>query len=96
MNCENLLPIGTVVQIKESPSWVMVIGYYPIDKKTERTFTYLGTVYPVGLGISNQAMMLDHESIEKIQFEPTQSDEAASYCSSLKTLVEEKLAEQTL
>lgn len=48
---KELLPIGSVIKTKkDSVDPLMIIGYYPIEKATQKLYEYLGTVYPRGMG----------------------------------------------
>ena len=65
---DKLLPIGSVFQLTGSPSKVMVIGYYPVDTKTQKMYTYLVTVYPQGVGSKNSMLMCDESSIREVLY----------------------------
>ena len=59
-----LLPIGSVVQLKNGQVKIMIINRYPLyDNKGE-----IGCVYPFGM-TDNQACFFNQEDIEKIWFE---------------------------
>ena len=46
----------------------MVIGYYPVDTKTQKMYTYLVTVYPQGVGSKNSMLMCDESSIREVLY----------------------------
>ena len=65
-----LLPIGSVVQLKNGQVKIMIINRYPLyDNKGEIGYLdYSGCVYPFGM-TDNQACFFNQEDIEKIWFE---------------------------
>ena len=46
-----ILSIGTIVKVRGMYDGVnlMIIGYFPIEKETEKIFDYSGILYPQGL-----------------------------------------------
>jgi len=65
-----LLPIGSVVQLKNGQVKIMIINRYPLyDNKGEIGYLdYSGCVYPFGM-TDNQACFFNNEDIEKVWFE---------------------------
>ena len=65
-----LLPIGSVVQLKNGQVKIMIINRYPLyDNKGEIGYLdYSGCVYPFGM-TDNQACFFNQEDIEKVWFE---------------------------
>ncbi|KAF1307976.1 DUF4176 domain-containing protein [Streptococcus sanguinis] len=65
-----LLPIGSVVQLKNGQVKIMIINRCPLyDNKGEIGYLdYSGCVYPFGM-TDNQACFFNNEDIEKVWFE---------------------------
>lgn len=82
-----LLPIGSVVQTCNSPSEVIVIGHYPIDQISGKTFEYLGANFPFGLGMHMDAILFQHNSIDKVLYRGYADDAAESYYKALPELI---------
>ncbi len=62
-----LLPIGSVVKLKENASLVMVIGYMSLDTDTnDKIYEYSGVAFPEGLIDKNRIALFDHNQIETI------------------------------
>ena len=43
-----LLPIGTVVKLKNMKKWVMIYGRNQIQQKSQNTYDYIAVPYPEG------------------------------------------------
>lgn len=67
---EKLIPIGSIVNLKEGEQKIMILNRCPQVDTGEgvKVFDYSGSVYPIGL-ISNQIFYFNAENIEKVIFE---------------------------
>ncbi len=65
---KQLLPIGTVVTLKEGKKKLMVIGVYTNDVANGKVFDYLGIPYPEGFINAETMFLFMHEDIDKIHF----------------------------
>ena len=64
---EKYLPIGTVVLLKGGEKRVMIVGFCAVaENDKEKVWDYSGCIYPEGLLTSTQALLFNHEQIEKI------------------------------
>ena len=64
---EKFLPLGSVVLLKNATKRLMITGFYvKADKNNEKTYDYVGCLYPEGVVNSNQTCLFDHNQIEKI------------------------------
>ncbi|MGT2772387.1 DUF4176 domain-containing protein [Streptococcus marimammalium] len=66
----NILPIGSVVQLNNGTSKIMIINRFPLynNNGTIGYFDYSACIYPSG-NINNQVYFFNHEDISKIWFE---------------------------
>jgi hypothetical protein len=64
---ERVLPIGTVVLLKEAKKRVMIIGYckYNGEDRT-KIYDYAGCVYPEGYISPETTVLFNHENIDVI------------------------------
>lgn len=65
-----MLPIGSVIYLKEGSKKIMILNRGPlvvIDEKTQM-FDYSGCIYPVGL-VPDQVLYFNQENIDKVIFE---------------------------
>lgn len=64
---KNLLPIGTVVLLKESTKRLMIVGVCQKNVNNPETlWDYTGVVYPEGYFSADKMFMFNHDQIEKI------------------------------
>lgn len=62
-----LLPIGSVVQLKNSTAYVMIAGYYPIGpSRPEYVWDYSGFQFPLGYVKNDEVYCFDQEQIEAV------------------------------
>ena len=63
----NLLPIGSVVLLKDATKKIMVIGFYASDKKNKnKVYDYLACTFPEGIISDNSYLLFNHNQIDKI------------------------------
>lgn len=66
MNMKELLPIGSVILLKEGKKKVMIIGVKQMDSETSVEYDYLTVLYPEGF-IANAGMFFcNHDAIDEI------------------------------
>ena len=62
-----LLPIGTVVELKHSSIPVMIAGYLSVAKKTgDRIWDYSGFIFPTGYMSNEDILSFDHNQIDVV------------------------------
>jgi len=74
-----LLPIGTVVKLKELNYEVMVYGYFVKDLKKKKLFIYSGQLYPYGLINFDFQINFNPQDVEKIIFVGYSGDEYKAF-----------------
>lgn len=85
---EKYLPIGTVVMLKGGKKRVMICGYCMIDEKNQNiVYDYDGCMFPEGVLNSNQALLFNHDQIEKIYFVGLEDQEEKVFVEKLKMTV---------
>lgn len=66
---EKFLPLGSVVLLKNATKRLMITGFYvKADEKDEKTYDYVGCLYPEGVISSKENCVFNHEQIDKIFF----------------------------
>ena len=67
-NILELLPIGSVIRLTDAKKSLMIHGVIQTDKDTEKTFDYIGVLWPEGnLGDGSQ-ILFNHKDIERVEF----------------------------
>lgn len=67
-NIRELLPIGSVVRLKEGKKNVMIFGIKQTDKGTNIEHDYIGVVYPEGNLGEELQFFFEHDSIDEVVF----------------------------
>lgn len=66
---KNLLPIGSVVLLKEGTKKLMITGIKPVSNdKPDTVFDYIGVVYPEGYLGNEYNFLFNHNDINDIVF----------------------------
>ncbi len=66
---KNLLPIGSVVLLKEGTKKLMIIGIKPVSEDHPDTvFDYIGVIYPEGYLSNEYNFLFNHEDINDVIF----------------------------
>lgn len=75
----NLLPIGSVVLLKDSNKRVMITGRLQRQIESNRVWDYCGCYYPEGIINSTEMFLFDHEQIEILFFIGFQDKEGIEF-----------------
>lgn len=66
---KELLPIGSVVLLKEGTKKLMIIGIKPMkDNEEKEIYDYMGVLYPEGYLSSEYNFLFNHEDINDVIF----------------------------
>jgi len=72
---KSLLPIGTVVMLKESTKRVMIYGRLQKEVDGERVWDYIACLFPEGNINPNHSFLFNNEQIESVYFIGCQDEE---------------------
>jgi len=68
IDLDNVLPIGSIVLLKEGEKRLMVFGIGQEHPETSEIFDYVGVIYPEGnLGVET-TFLFNHEDIDEVFF----------------------------
>ena len=79
----NLLPLGSIVTIKNSMAKMMILGYYLIDKKDNKCYQYAGVIYPSGIPETNNFVLFNNKDIKEVIFKGYSTPESEAVLSEL-------------
>lgn len=66
---KNLLPIGSIVLLKNAKKRLMICGIRQSEKEnSEKEYDYMGVIYPEGHIGSEYSFLFNHEDIDRILF----------------------------
>ena len=64
---QKFLPIGTVVQLKDSTALAMIAGYFPVTQSEPgKVYDYSGFKFPVGFVRNNEVYCFNRDQIELV------------------------------
>lgn len=83
---KELLPVGSVVLLKDATKKLMIIGILQVKPSDGRIYDYLGVPYPEGyLGEDNNFLFF-HEDINDVIFTGYTNPERESFMDAMKIL----------
>ncbi len=94
MNFEELLPIGSVVLLKDATKRLMIYGVGQTDESDNIEYDYIGVMYPEGNMGAGTQYLFNHSDIERIDFRGFSDDEREGFIGRLKEFYENNKNEQ--
>lgn len=85
-NLNDLLPIGSVVLLKNGKRKLMIIGIKPIDVTNNITHDYLAVPYPEGFIDDRLTFFIEHSKIEQVIARGYENEERESFISEMNEL----------
>lgn len=86
---DHLLPIGSVVRLKDSTADVMVAGYMPVgDTRPGYVWDYSGFKFPLGYVRNDEIYCFDQDQIEVVLAMGYQDSEQFEFVDALMKAVE--------
>lgn len=89
MMVKDLLPIGSVVQLKNMKKKIMIIGIMPmkqINEKQTKVYDYMGVPYPEGYIGAKTGALFDHKSIETVIFTGYENKERELFITTIQNI----------
>lgn len=87
MEINNLLPIGTVVRVKESEKNMMIIGVIPEMEGVR--YDYIAVLFPEGYLTEEQIYLFNHSDIEQVHYLGYMNIEYQEFRGSLNLILQE-------
>ena len=75
MDVKGLLPIGSIVVMKEGSKKLMVFGVKQTNKADGKLYDYIGVMYPEGNMGEGTQFLFNHEDITEIFFKGFEDEE---------------------
>lgn len=87
---DKYLPIGTVVQLKETNKKLMITGFCTVtEKEKNKIYDYVGCLYPEGMLTSNNVYLFDHTKIDKVFYFGFVNEEEKQFKEKLNKMINE-------
>lgn len=87
MNNQNLLPLGSVVQISTAMNLIMIVGYERKNLVDEERYQYSGVNYPLGLTLYSDLVMFNEDVITRIHYEQSETEEEKTFREAIQTVI---------
>lgn len=88
MDIAKLLPLGSVVRLKEAEKRLLVVGI--VQESQGKRFDYMGMLYPEGFIGNEYTFLFNHEDIEEVDFIGFIDTEHQMFRSNVNVLMNEK------
>ncbi len=88
-----LLPIGSVVKLRNGKKKVMIYGVKQTDAKTDITYDYVGVLYPEGNIGQEYQLLFSHDAIEEIYFRGYENEERKEFIKKLSNIYSQEKGE---
>lgn len=90
MKINNLLPIGSVVLLKDGEKRLMICGILQNDEgNTNKTYDYMGVLYPEGHIGEGYQYLFNHEDVVQVFFRGYDDEERAQFIEKLAVAYEQ-------
>lgn len=91
MKIKELLPVGSVVLLKEGMKRLMITGIMQTELEGEqKEYHYIGVLYPEGYMGDQFQYLFNHEDIDQIFFRGFEDEERSSFLDKLSELYRQK------
>lgn len=83
-NMKELLPIGSVVLLKNGQKKLVLIGIKPVDTTNNTIYDYLAVPYPEGYIKEELTFFVNHDKIEEVISRGYEDDERKEFVGRLE------------
>lgn len=90
MQIEELLPIGSVIWLKEAKRPLMIFGIRQTNMDTKEDYDYIGVLYPEGNMGTDSQFLFQHKDIERVEFRGYENEEREVFIQKLVEFYENK------
>ena len=91
---KDLLPIGSVVLLKDATKKLVIIGILQVNPSESKTYDYLGVPYPEGYIGSNNNFLFNHSDINDIIFNGYTNPERDIFINAMDILYNKTVRQQ--
>lgn len=90
MKVKDLLPIGSVILLNEAEKKLMITGIKQTDMTENKTYDYIGVVYPEGKIGDETEFLFNHEDINNVFFKGYEDEERNQFMDRLSKFFNEE------
>lgn len=89
MNFNELLPIGSVVILKNAVKKLMIFGVGQTEQSENKEYDYIGVMYPEGNMGDGSQFLFNHSDIDEVFFRGFDDEERTAFIGRLQKFYEE-------
>ncbi len=89
MKFAELLPIGTVVLLKDAQKRLMIFGIGQTDFTNNTDYDYIGVMYPEGSMGEGTQYLFNHSDIDRIYFRGYEDEERTEFIENVQKAYDE-------
>ncbi|MDD6729098.1 MAG: DUF4176 domain-containing protein [Eubacteriales bacterium] len=79
MDIKELLPVGSVVLLKNGEKKLMVVGVKQTDTESNTEYDYLSVLYPEGYINPETMFFFNHDAIDEVFFRGMEDEERSDF-----------------
>ena len=83
---KDLLPVGSIVLLKEATKKLMIIGILQVKPSEEKIYDYLGVPYPEGYVGADNNFLFNHSDINDVIFSGYTNPERDIFINALEVI----------
>ena len=91
MRVNNLLPIGSIVLLKDSNKRLMIYGMFQQEENNDTVYDYIGVPYPEGFLNIQKCYLFNEELIDEVLYIGYIDSEFQVFKNKLATIVEKNV-----
>lgn len=89
MSIKELLPIGSVIWLKQAERPLMIFGIKQNNMATGEEYDYIGVLYPEGNMGTDSQFLFQHKDVERVVFRGYETEEREKFIQRLSNFYEE-------
>lgn len=90
MKFSELLPIGTIVLLKDAKRKLMIYGIGQTDATNNVDYDYIGVLFPEGNMGEGSQFLFNHSDIEQIIFKGYDNEERTQFLLTIEKMLEQQ------
>lgn len=90
MNAKELLPIGSVIWLRDAERPLMIFGIKQSNLDTNEEYDYIGVLYPEGNMGTDSQFLFQHKDIERVVFRGYETEERDAFIERLAEFYKEQ------
>lgn len=94
VNISELLPIGSVVWLRDAKRPLMIYGIKQTDTDTQKEYDYIGVLYPEGNMGQETSFLFYHADIERVAFRGYEDEARTVFMNKLAQVYQEQISEE--